>query len=203
MTEPTPIEGSGLIGPVLDVALEPLVERGFCPHLAALLKTPDQLPSVLASFYALGARRGGWMVHRSVAGEADADRRALSGAGLDPAALEAAGQLVIAEFDPAEPPERSTEPWERGLEEALARGHTGLWYSRFAVGPDDEQYAGVLPFERAWEAAFHGRPVITLCPYIVGGLAAGPALERFITLADIHDGVLVPSGDGFALARLD
>ena len=193
---------SGLIRSVLGDVLAPVVERGACPHLAALLKAPEELPAVLASFYALGARRDGWLVHRSIAGEAEADRRALVEAGLDVPALEAGGQLVIAEFDPTEPPERSTEPWERGLEEALAAGRSGLWYSRFAVGPDEEQFATVLPFERAWEAAFHGRPVVTLCPYLVGALAAGPALERFITLADIHDGVLVPAGEGFALARV-
>jgi DcmR-like sensory protein len=193
---------SGLIGPVLADVLAPVVEKGACPHVAALLKSPDELPSVLASFYALGARRDGWLVHRSIAGEADADRRALGEAGLDAAGLEASGQLVIAEFDPNEPPERSTDPWEQGLEEALRAGRSGLWYSRFAVGPDAEQFAAVLPFERAWERAFHGRPVVTLCPYLVGALAAGPALERFITLADIHDGVLVPAGEGFALARV-
>ena len=54
-------------------ALAPAVENGSC-HLAVLLKTDAELYSVLASFYALGAKRNGWLAHRALMGEADRDR---------------------------------------------------------------------------------------------------------------------------------
>src|SRR4051794_22835971 len=41
---------------VLDDALEPELEDGGCPHVAVLLRTREELPSVQASFYALGAK---------------------------------------------------------------------------------------------------------------------------------------------------
>jgi hypothetical protein len=106
--------------------------------------------------------------------------------------------MAVVEFDPTEPPERSTDPWERGLNDALHRGLDALWYSRFAVGPEQSAYDGVLAFERAWDACFHSRPVITLCPYVVGALDAGAALDRLTTLAHIHDSVLVPGADGWS-----
>jgi hypothetical protein len=180
---------------MVDAALEPRLEGGACPHMAVLLHAPSELPNVLASFYALGAKRGGWLVHRSVQGESDSDRAMLAQAGLDVAVIEDAQSLVIAEFDPAEPPENSTGPWARGLENALERGFTGLWYSRFAVGPDRQQFASVLEFERAWESAFSGRPVVTLCPYIVGELDGPATLQRLAALSEMHSGVLIPGPD--------
>lgn len=189
--------------PVLEDSLGPTLERGSCPHLAALLKSDDELPGVLASFYALGASRAGWLVHRAPQGRGESDRESLAQAGLDVAELEAGGRFAVVEFDPAEAPETWTEPWAEGLEGALERGFSGLWYSRFAIGPDDDHFAAALPYERAWEEAFHGRPVVTLCPYIVGGLSGGAVLERISTLAAIHDGMLVSSDEGFAVVHRD
>jgi len=182
---------------MLAPALGATLDGDQCPHMAVLLKRDAELMPVLASFYALGAKRRGWLVHRAVQGQGEHDRAALAEAGLDVAGLEARGQLAIVEFDPSEPPERSTDPWERGLERALGDGFEALWYSRFAVGADPRQYATVLPYERAWQACFHGRPVVTLCPYVVGALDATETLERLATLASTHDTVLVPEGDAF------
>jgi hypothetical protein len=181
---------------MLERVLAPPLEGGFCPHLAVLLKREDDLYPVLASFYALGAKRDGWLAHRSVQGQADQDRERLAGAGLDVEALEAEERLAVVEFDPDEDPAASPEPWRRALDEALERGLTGLWYSRFAVGPDAEQLAGVAAFERAWHEAFRDRPVVTLCPYVVGELSGAGALDRLDGVSGFHDGVLVPSGDG-------
>jgi hypothetical protein len=187
---------------MLERVLAPPLESGLCPHLAVLLKREDDLYPVLASFYALGAKRNGWLAHRSVRGEGGRDRERLAGAGLELEALEAERRLAVVEFDPAEDPAASPEPWRRALEEALDRGLTGLWYSRFAVGPDDEQFAGVAAFERAWDDAFRDYKVTTLCPYIVGELSGSTALDRLDGVSDFHDGVLVPSGDaGFRLLR--
>lgn len=190
------------MGVMVDKVLEPRLDDGACPHLAVLLHTASELPDVLASFYALGAKRGGWLVHRAVQGQGQSDREMLGRTGLDVSGLENEQRLVIAEFDPAEPPQDSTDPWARALEDALGRGFTGLWYSRFAVGPDRQQFASVLEFERAWESAFSGRPVVTLCPYIVGELDGRSTLERLSALTEMHAGVLVPDPDaGFRVVE--
>jgi hypothetical protein len=170
--------------------------------MAVLLKREEDLIPVLASFYALGAKRGAWLAHRSVQGGVERDRRRLARAGLHIETLEADERLAMVEFDPAEDPAASPASWRKALDEALEAGLTGLWYSRFAVGPDVEQFPGVAAFERAWDDAFHDRPVVTLCPYLVGGLSAGQTLDRLDGVSSFHDGVLVPSEDrGFRLLR--
>ena len=182
-------------------ALAPAVTDGSC-HLAVLLKKPQELHAVLASFYALGYKRGGWLAHRALQGEAARDRERLAACGLDVDALEAEDRLAVVEFDPDEPPEQSTGPWEREMERALARGLTGLWYSRFAVGPDEQGYAGVVEFERAWESSFHGRAAVTLCPYVVGELSGAAAMDRMTAVSEHHDAVLVGREEGdFTLFR--
>jgi hypothetical protein len=136
-------------------------------------------------------------VHRALPGEGQADRAALSAAGLDVAGLEAAGRLRVEEFDFDEPPEASTTTWERGLDDALARGLEALWYSRFAVGSAESEFSGVVAYERKWDETFRGRQVVTLCPYIVGGLDAPASMQRLADVASFHDEVLVPAGGGF------
>ena len=180
-------------------ALSPALEKRDCPHLAVLLKSESELPAVLASFYALGASRGGWLVHRALPGQADHDRHMLAAAGLDVDGLLRDERLAIAELDPAQPPDEYGRSWERALEEALGRGFQALWYSRFAVGSDLAGYDTVLDYDRAWASCFRGRPVITLCPFVVGELDAAATLDRFATLAEFHDGVAVPSGDGYVV----
>jgi MEDS: MEthanogen/methylotroph, DcmR Sensory domain len=181
---------------MLERVLTRTLDGGACPHLAILLKTTDQLYPALASFYALGAKRNGWMAHRSIAGEAQLDRERLSGAGLDVEALESAGKLAIVEFDPDENPEASPQPWQKALDEALGRGRSALWYSRHAVGPDAAHYEGVVAFELAWDQAFKDKLVVTLCPYIVGDLSGSGAIERMQDVSEFHDGLLVPNRDG-------
>ena len=66
----------------LEPSLAPVVEAGQCPHLAMLLASYEQVAPALASFYALGAKRNGWMFHRSLPGRGAEDRGALSAAGL-------------------------------------------------------------------------------------------------------------------------
>jgi len=179
----------------IDLELSPSIEDGACPHLAVLLRTESELFPVLASFYALGAKRRGFLVHRSVQGDSPADREQLASAGLDVDGLQASEQLEIVEFDPEESPESSTQPWQQVLERSLSNGYSALWYSRFAIGPDEEEYSNVLPFERAWGQCFAGQPVVTLCPYIVGTLSGATARERMEAVSRTHEGVLL-SGDG-------
>ena len=47
-------------------SLDEHLEADACPHLAVFLRSADELPDVLASFYSLGIRRGGWLAHRSL-----------------------------------------------------------------------------------------------------------------------------------------
>jgi hypothetical protein len=166
-----------------------------------LLRDESELFPVLASFYALGAKRRGFLVHRVVQGESAAHRERLVAAGLDVDGLEAGEQLAIVEVDPDEPPESSPAPWQEALTRSLSNGFTALWYSRFAVGPDEDQYSNVIPFERAWTECFSGQPVVTLCPYIVGALSGAQTLERMSEVSSLHEGVLVAGDKGLTLLR--
>jgi MEDS: MEthanogen/methylotroph, DcmR Sensory domain len=177
-----------------DRSLEAHVEAEACPHLAVFLRGPDELPAVLAAFFALGARRGGWLAHRALPGDAERERELLTEAGLDVAGLEADGRMVIVEMDFDTPVEESALPWLEALDDALARGLTGLWYGRFPVG--GPQHEAMLAVERVWHRTFRDRPVVTLCPFIVGELDGGAAIETLGRVAETHTGVLLPDGDG-------
>ena len=172
-------------------AVEPRVDGGSCPHMAVVLRSGRELPAVLVSFYALGTRRGGWVVHHAVPTQCDRDRERLTAAGLDVGGLEAAGSLVLFEFDPAEAPDAAAERFEPLLADALERGHSALWYSRFPIGPGATEFAGATAYDRAWDARFRGRPVVTLCPYVLAGEEAG---ERIAHLNGWHDAVLDAEG---------
>jgi hypothetical protein len=191
--------GSTIVLPVLSGALSPALDSGTCPHLAVLLRSEDEFAPVLSSFYSLGAKRGGWLVHRGV--EPDRDREALTGAGLDVSGLEAEQRLTLEQIKPTEPPEQLPRRLDAGFDEAEKRGLSTLWSSHTPVGPDSDSFAYAMEVERAWEEHFRGRPVVTLCPYVVGGLDASSALGRLTGLSAGHDGVLVPSGDGLELFR--
>jgi hypothetical protein len=181
--------------------LDAHLEAERCPHLAVFLRSEDELLSVLASFYALAVARGGWLAHRSLPGAADSERALLTEAGCDVAKLEADGQMVVVEMDFSAPPEESARPWEPLLDDALRRGHSGLWYARFPVGGGAE-YEAMLGFERAWHETFRDRPVVTICPYIVGDLDGAAAMATLGDVAESHTGVLLPrAGGGYGLLR--
>ena len=181
---------------VIDALVDPQAGAGSCPHMAVLLKTYDELPAVLASFYALGAKRNGWLSHRSLPGEIDLDRKRLSEAGLRVKQLEEEGRLDMMEIDPEGPAETSTQRLEEALDRALERGFAAAWYARFAVGPDENAYTAFRPFEDAWDRAFSGRRVVTLCPFVIGEVDGRTALERMDGLAEMHDSVLLPAAEG-------
>ena len=192
--------GSSKVRSVLSGALDPALDGGACPHVAVLLRSEEDFAPVVASFYTLGAKRGGWLVHRSV--EPRRDREALTGAGLDVPALEAERRLALEQIRPSEPPDQLPRRLDAAFDEALTRGLSALWSSHTPVRPDSESFDHAMKVERAWEEHFRNRPVITLCPYVVGGLDAPTALGRLTELgAGHHDGVLLPSGDGLELFR--
>jgi hypothetical protein len=172
------------------------VEAEACPHLAVFLPSADALPELLVSFYSLGVRRGGWLAHRALPGGTDHERRTLTAAGLDVTALETDNRMVIVELDFDVPPERTTDRWRAELDDALARGCTGLWYARFPVNPGDPGYDAVLGYEREWHGAFRDRPVVTICPFIVAGVPGPAMLDTLSDVSESHTGVLVPEAGG-------
>jgi MEDS: MEthanogen/methylotroph, DcmR Sensory domain len=183
-------------------ALDGGVGAGWCPHLAILVPSAARVLPALASFYGLGARRNGLLFHRALPGHGERDRAGLTAAGLDVAALEGDGRLVVAEPPYDTDPERWARPWVPVLEDALARGFDAVWFSRFPIGPDESQLTAALAFDRAWDEAFHGRPAVSLCVYIVDDVDDAARGRRVDALARFHDGVVVPaSGDGADLVR--
>jgi hypothetical protein len=180
----------------------PLANAG-CPHLAILLDSIEDVPAALASFYALGLRRNGWLFHHSLPGKAEADRRMLSSAGLDVAELERTGRLEVCEVPITKPPEEWAQPYVPIVERQLGHGYDAVWWSRFPVGAEDESlFARALEYDRHWDACFHGRPSVSLCVYIVGDLSAADRGRRADGLRTMHDATLVPEPGG-ALRALD
>ena len=171
----------------MDSALEQAIEPGECPHLAMLLSSPEAVAPTLASFYALGAKRNGWLFHRSRAGHSDDDRAALRAAGLDVDALEAAGRMVFSEISSGISVEDYVHAWEPELEAALARGYDAAWWARFPIGPDAEIIDRSVAYDAAWDAHFHGKPCVSLCLFIVGDVERD---HRTAQIAATHDAVL-------------
>jgi hypothetical protein len=168
------------------VSLESAIEAGACPHLAMLLQRPDDVWPTLASFYALGAKRNGWLFHRAL-GTADEDRAALIAAGLDVAGLEAEGRMVVTEISLPITVEDYVRGWEPQLEAALARGFDAAWWARSPIGPDPGIIERSVAYDQAWDEHFAQRPCVSLCLFIVGDLDT-PAREQ---IAAHHDDVLV------------
>ncbi|MEA2449377.1 MAG: hypothetical protein QOG63_1309 [Thermoleophilaceae bacterium] len=184
--------GSGAID--LEQPLGGTFDGGACPHMAILLDSFGDVPAALASFYALGLRRDGWLFHRALPGQGEADREALTAAGLPVGELEAEGRFEICELPISDPPETWAEPWVPLVEQRIAAGFDAVWWSRFPIGPDDGLYDLALRYDRYWEAAFHGRRAVSLCVYIVGGLDGSARDARVSDLREIHDRtILVPA----------
>ena len=184
---------------MLEEALAPVLEGGAGPHLAVLVRTRGELPKLLAEFYAMGARRDGWLVHEAMPGAVERERAALSAAGLDAATLEAQGRLRVAELDPRLAAEERGPAWEAAYERALEEGFTATWHSRLAVAEEFAPYEVVACHDRAWDSWRRGRRVMTLCPYVVGRLDPAAMLDRFASLSEFHDGIVVAGGGAAAL----
>jgi hypothetical protein len=160
---------------------------GACPHVAMLLSSYSEVPAALASFYALGAKRNGWLYYRALEGRRAADRLALIKAGLAVEALEAEGRMVVSEMDPDISVEEYVQGWEEEMQAALARGFDAAWCARFPVGPETGHVDRSIEFDRAWDAHAHDRRYVSLCIYIVGEVERD---RRAAELAEMHDTVL-------------
>jgi len=166
-----------------------------CPHMSILLESVADVPAALASFYALGLRRNGWLFHRALPGRGDEDRQALEAAGLEVSTLERAQRFELCELPVTEPPERWAEPWVPTVDRALARGFDAVWWSRFPIGAEESIFNIAYQYDRYWDECFLGRRAISLCVYIVGDLPAVERADRTRELRRIHDATLVPGGD--------
>jgi hypothetical protein len=113
--------------------------------------------------------------------------------------------MVVVEIDFSHPAEGSADSWQQALDDALARGCSGLWYARFPVGPQDgSDFDRMLGFECEWHRMSRGRPVVTICPFIVGELDGPATIATLGRVAEVHTGVLVPGEDGaFDVLRPD
>jgi hypothetical protein len=166
------------------MGLERAFPDGACPHVAVLLSHRDEVAPALASFYALGAKRNGWLYYRALTGRADRDRAALTAAGLDVAGLEAAGRMAISEMDPSISVEDYVLSWEAQMQDALARGFDAVWCARFPIGP--EVFNRSVEYDRAWDEHAHDRQYVSMCIYIVGDLERE---QRAAELGEFHDRV--------------
>ena len=171
--------------------------RSWCPHLAMLLESLDQLHDSLAAFYRLGAGRNGWVFHRSMPGHEARDRAGLEAAGLDVAALEAEGRFALSEAPVDDLPESWAEPWLPVIDERLGDGFDAVWWSRFPVGVNDPAFDLAVRYDEAWDAAMRGRRAVSLCVYIVGGEPNSAAAR----LGQIHDGLVEVTGEGVSFTR--
>ena len=160
-----------------------------CPHMAVFIQSTDDLPPVLAAFYALGAARNGWLVQGSLPGEVEEDRRRLLEAGLDVASLEDSEQLSIVELDLSLAPEEWVEGWSETLDARLREGFEAVWFARFPIPPADPEVEAVIPFEDAWMERFRERPMVTLCPYVVPEMS-GNFYAHGDAVAAVHDEVV-------------
>jgi hypothetical protein len=151
-----------------------------------LLASREEVAPTLASFYALGAKRNGWLFHRTLAGHADADRADLTAAGLPVERLEAEGRMVISEIELGITVHDYVHAWEPQMEAALARGFDAAWWARFPLA-DGDLIDRSVEYDAAWDAHFRGKPCVSLCLFIVGDVERD---RRAAQIAATHDAVL-------------
>ena len=179
------------------MSFESTIRPGACPHLAMLLTSREDVAPTLASFYALGAKRNGWLFHRSLPDHELRDRAGLARAGLDVPGLEASGGLALSQAPVTDPPETWAQPWLPVIDERLAAGFDAVWWSRFPVGAAGPAFELALRYDAAWDAAMRDRRAVSLCVYIVGG--ATHEVDAAERLAEMHDGLLHVTAEGTSL----
>ena len=171
----------------MDPAIDTAFPTGSCPHVAMLLSSREEVAPALASFYALGAKRNGWLYHRSLAGQADADRAELAAAGLDVERLEAEGRMVFAEIESASASRTTCTPGSRRWRprSPAATRPRGGPASRSARTRTIIERS--VEYDAAWDEHFHGRPCVSLCLFIVGDVDRD---QRAAQIAANHDTLL-------------
>jgi DNA-binding CsgD family transcriptional regulator len=170
-----------------------------CAHLACLLRSTDEVPAAQASFYAVGVRRNGWVLHLALPGRVEEDRAALTAAGLDVADLEAKGQMRVEEWQVEQPPDMWAQRYVAVAQRAIAGGFDAVWWTGYPAGADDDVYRTIVEYDKAWESVIHGRPSVSMCLYVAEGLPAPERQAREAQLGAFHDALLVPAEQGVRL----
>ena len=180
----------------MESALDDVLGARKCPHLAMLLRSVQEVHVAQASFYGLGLRRNGWVLHRSIPGRLEKDREGLRSAGLDVDALVREGRMVIDETPIDEAPDDWAHRWAAVAEAALLRGFDAVWWTGPPIPAASDLYDIATAYDRAWERCIHGRPAVSLCLYIVDGLSEDERRARAEELGEFHDALLMsgPSG---------
>jgi DNA-binding CsgD family transcriptional regulator len=186
----------------MELPLDEVLAARTCPHLAMLLQSAREIYAAQASFYALGIRRNGWVLHRSTPGRLEADRDGLRAAGLDVDALERDGRMVVDEARIEEPPDAWAHRWAAVAEAALDRGFDAVWWTGPPISAPDEVYGLGLTYDRAWQQCIHGRPAVSLCLYLVDGLSEEQVRSRARDLAPLHDGLLMSGPQGVSVLEM-
>jgi len=179
----------------VELPLDDVLAARKCPHLAMLLRSPQEVYAAQASFYALAIRRNGWVLHRAIPGRLEQDREGLRAAGLDVDALERDGRMVIDETAIHEPPESWAHRWVAVAEQALRRGFDAVWWTGPPIPAAEDVYRFGIAYDQAWEKCIHGHPAVSLCLYVVEGLSEEERQARAEELGRFHDALLM-SGPG-------
>ncbi|MEA2384053.1 MAG: hypothetical protein QOH72_4024 [Solirubrobacteraceae bacterium] len=160
-----------------------------------LLQNVQEVHVAQASFYGLGVRRNGWILHRSIPGRLENDRDGLRSAGLDVDALVREGRMAIDETPIHEAPEDWAHRWAAVAEAALRRGFDAVWWTGPPIPHTTDVYNLAVDYDRAWQRCIRGRPAVSLCLYLVDGLSEDERRARTEELGEFHDALLM-SGPG-------
>jgi DNA-binding CsgD family transcriptional regulator len=179
----------------VESALDDALGARKCPHLAMLLRSMQEVHVAQASFYGLGLRRNGWVLHRSIPGRLEKDREGLRRAGLDVDALVRDGRMAIDETPIQETPQDWAHRWAAVAEAALRRGFDAVWWTGPPIPAAADVFELASAYDREWERCIHGRPAVSLCLYIVGDLDEAQRRARAEELGEFHDALLM-SGPG-------
>jgi DNA-binding CsgD family transcriptional regulator len=193
------VPGSVGYGRVVESALDDVLSARKCPHLAMLLRSVQEVHVAQASFYGLGLRRNGWILHRSIPGRLEADREGLRAAGLAVDALVRDGRMVIDETPVRETPDDWAHRWVAVAEAALLRGFDAVWWTGPPIPSSVDAYRFGIAYDRAWERCIHGHPAVSLCLYIVDGLSEDERRARAEELGEFHDALLMSGPGGVAV----
>jgi len=167
-----------------------------CPHLAVLLPSAKDVYAAQASFYGLGIRRNGWILHRSIPGRLEQDRAGMQAEGLDVDRLVREGRMVLEETPIDEPPESWAQRWLAIADAVLARGFDAVWWPGPPIPCGGDVYDIGVAYDRAWQRCIQGHPAVSLCLYLTEGLSESERRARSEELAAFHDALLMRGPQG-------
>jgi DNA-binding CsgD family transcriptional regulator len=167
-----------------------------CPHLAVLLPSSKDVYAAQASFYGLGVRRNGWILHRAIPGRLEQDRAGMRAEGLDVDRLVREGRMVFEETPIDEPPESWAQRWLAIADAALTRGFDAVWWTGPPIPCSGDAYDIGVAYDRAWQRCIQGHPAVSLCLYLTEGLSESERRARSEELAAFHDALLMSGPRG-------